>query len=96
MAINKGKTMIPAIIIFIITYLLLLIFPKYRTYIALISALIFIILNYLTFQEAFGYLDFNVLMMILGTMGLVVLFIESTTFFVLGKMDNKSALNTTR
>ncbi len=69
--------MIPAIIIFIITYLLLLIFPKYRTYIALISALIFIILNYLTFQEAFGYLDFNVLMMILGTMGLVVLFIES-------------------
>ncbi|MFA6627538.1 MAG: SLC13 family permease [Bacilli bacterium] len=69
--------MILALIIFIITYILLLVFPKYRAYIALVSAGLFIVFNILPIDKAFGYLDFNVLMMIAGTMGVVVLFIES-------------------
>jgi Na+/H+ antiporter NhaD/arsenite permease-like protein len=69
--------MLFALIIFLITYISLLLFPKYRAYIALASAIIFIAFNFLNFEEAFGYLDFNVLMMIAGTMGIVVLFIES-------------------
>ncbi|MDD4212484.1 MAG: SLC13 family permease [Bacilli bacterium] len=69
--------MLLALIIFIITYVSLLVFPKYRAYIAMASAIIFIVLNILPYEKAFGYLDFNVLMMIAGTMGIVILFIES-------------------
>lgn len=69
--------MILALVLFLITYASLLIFPKYRSYIALGTGLIYIILKYLSFKEAFAYIDFNVLMMIIGAMGIVVLFIES-------------------
>lgn len=68
--------MITALIIFVITYALLLIFPKYRAYIALGSAVIFIFLN-LSIKKAFTAIDYNVIMMIAGTMGIVSLFIES-------------------
>lgn len=68
--------MLTALIIFIITYVLLLMLPKYRAYIALISAGIFIITG-LPLIDAWKGLDWNVLMMIAGTMGIVSLFIES-------------------
>jgi Na+/H+ antiporter NhaD/arsenite permease-like protein len=68
--------MVTALIIFIITYALLLLFPKYRAYIALASAIIFIIIG-LPFNEAINAIDLNVIMMIAGTMGIVSLFIES-------------------
>lgn len=70
-------TFLAAVIVFAITYILLLIFPKYRAYIALGSAIIFVFWARLDFKELFGAIDFNVLMMIAGTMGIVVLFIES-------------------
>ena len=69
--------MIYAIILFAITYVLMLTFSNYRPYIALGSALIFIISGMLPVKEILGSLDFNVLMMIAGTMGLVQLFIDS-------------------
>lgn len=69
--------MIYALILFAITYVLMLTFSKYRTYIALGSALIFIVTGMLPLGEIFGAIDFNVLMMIAGTMGLVQLFIDS-------------------
>lgn len=69
--------MIYALILFAITYVLMLTFSKYRTYIALGSALIFIITGMLPLGDIFGAIDFNVLMMIAGTMGLVQLFIDS-------------------
>ncbi len=69
--------MIYALILFAITYVLMLTFSKYRTYIALGSALIFIITGMLPLGDVFGAIDFNVLMMIAGTMGLVQLFIDS-------------------
>ena len=69
--------MIPAIILFAVTYVLMLVFSKYRPYIALVSGVIFIVTGMLPLSEVFGSIDFNVLLMIAGTMGLVALFIES-------------------
>ncbi len=69
--------MIPAIALFAVTYVLMLLFSKYRPYIALASALIFIVSGMLPLSGVFGSIDFNVLLMIAGTMGIVALFIES-------------------
>lgn len=69
--------MITALVIFLITYALLLALPKYRSYIALGSAALFVILGILPLGKVFGAIDWNVLMMIAGTMGIVALFIES-------------------
>lgn len=69
--------MIPAIALFAITYVLMLTFSKYRPYIALASGLIFIVTGMLPVGDILGALDFNVLLMIAGTMGLVQLFIDS-------------------
>lgn len=69
--------MLPAIALFALTYVLMLTFSKYRPYIALGSALIFIVTGMLPVSEILGAIDFNVLLMIAGTMGLVALFIES-------------------
>ena len=69
--------MIYALILFAVTYVLMLAFSKYRTYIALGSALIFLISGMLPWGQLFPSIDFNVLLMIAGTMGLVKLFIDS-------------------
>lgn len=69
--------MIPAIILFALTYALMLIFSKYRPYIAIASGLIFIVSGLLPLGEVFGSIDFNAILMIAGTMGLVSLFTES-------------------
>ena len=69
--------MIWAIILFAVTYVLMLVFSKYRPYIALGSALLFVVTGMLPIGKLFGAIDFNVIMMIAGTMGLVALFIES-------------------
>ena len=69
--------MLPAIILFAITYVLMLTFSKYRPWIALVSGVVFIVTGMLPLGNVIGELDFNVLLMIAGTMGLVALFIES-------------------
>lgn len=69
--------MILALILFLFTYILLLALPKYRAYIALASAALFVILGILPVSKVFFSVDWNVIMMIAGTMGVVSLFIES-------------------
>ena len=69
--------MLPAIILFALTYVLMLTFGKHRPYIALASGVVFILSGMLPTSEIIGSLDFNVLLMIGGTMGLVQLFIDS-------------------
>ena len=69
--------MIPAIILFAVTYVLMMIFEKFRPYIALASGLIFILTGMLPLHEIWGSIDWNVILMIAGTMGLVALFVES-------------------
>ncbi len=66
-----------AIILFALTYLLLLTFSKVRAYIALASAVIFVVLGILPVSKVFTAVDWNVILMIAGTMGVVGLFIES-------------------
>ena len=66
-----------ALALFAVTYVLMLIFSKYRPYIALASGLIFIVTGMLPLNGIFEAIDFNVLLMIAGTMGIVALFIES-------------------
>lgn len=69
--------MLYALALFAVTYVLMLVFGKYRTCIALGSAAIFVISGMLPLNQFFGAIDFNVLLMIAGTMGLVQLFIDS-------------------
>jgi len=69
--------MYAAIGIFAVTYVLMLVFSKYRPYIALASALVFVVTGMLPVSKILGAIDFNVLLMIAGTMGIVALFIES-------------------
>ncbi len=66
-----------AISLFAVTYVALLALPKYRSYIAFASATLFVSFGLLPISEIIPSIDFNVLMMIGGTMGIVSLFIDS-------------------
>ncbi len=66
-----------ALALFVVTYVLMLVFSKYRPYIALASAVIFVASGMLPLDKIWGSIDINVLLMIAGTMGIVALFIES-------------------
>ncbi|MCI5939060.1 MAG: SLC13 family permease [Bacilli bacterium] len=76
--------MIFALIVFILTYVLMIALPKYRLITVTVSALIFLVFGVLPIKEVFNAIDWNVLMILLGTMGVVFFFIES-------KMPNKMA-----
>ena len=60
--------MIPALILFAVTYVLMLIFGKYRPCIALTSGLVFICTGMLPLEKILPSIDFTVLLMIIGTM----------------------------
>ena len=70
-------TLVVAIILFAVAYIGMLAFAKARAYIALGAAALFALLGILPWRELPGAVDWNVLMMIAGTMGTVTLFIES-------------------
>lgn len=69
--------MLPACIIFVITYALMIMFDKYKHVIAIASGVLFIATGILPCTSVLGAIDFNVLLMMIGTMGLVSLFTES-------------------
>ena len=69
--------MVLALVLFLVTYVALLIFSDYRAYIALASAALFVILGILPIGKVFSAVDWNVIMMIAGTMGTVYFFIKS-------------------
>ena len=66
-----------ALLIFIVVYVLLLLLPNYRAISALAAAGIFILLGIVPLGEAAEAIDWNVLLMLAGTMGTVDLFIRS-------------------
>ena len=90
---------ITALVIFAVTYIMMMAFQKIRPYITVASALIFVALGAVatfspalfgegffnissgafsySFSDALSEIDWNVIMMIAGTMGTVYLFIES-------------------
>lgn len=69
--------MIFALALFVLTYVLMIALPRYRAYVAFASAVLFVILGILPLGQVFSAIDWNVLMMIAGTMGIVNIFIES-------------------
>lgn len=69
--------MFASLAIFAVAYVLMLVFSKYRPFIALGAAAVFIVSGMLPLGDIFGVIDSNVLLMIAGTMGIVALFIES-------------------
>ena len=74
-----------ALILFAVTYILMFTLQKLRPYIALASAVLFVAVGSLgifpvysySWKDAIGQIDWNVLLMITGTMGTVSLFIDS-------------------
>ena len=65
------------ILLFAATYVAMIALPKWRYIVALASAAIMIVSGALPVAKAFGQIDWNVLMMLAGTMGTVSLFIAS-------------------
>lgn len=68
---------IAALVLFILTYVLLLVMPKWRAYIAAFVGFLFMCIGILPWNDFSTAIDWNVLMIIAGTMGIVALFIES-------------------
>jgi len=69
--------MVLALGIFIIMYVLLLSLPNYRPYIALGASSLFVLLGILPIGHVFGAINWNVILMLAGTMMVVELFIQS-------------------
>lgn len=69
--------LIVAAVLFCTTYILMIALTNYRPIVACTSAIIFIALGILPINKVFGAIDWNVILMIAGMMGLVSLFTES-------------------
>ena len=69
--------MILALALFIVMYIFLLALPEKRPYVALIAAGIFVLLGILPLGNVIGAVDWNIILMLAGTMMVVQLFIES-------------------
>lgn len=66
-----------ALALFICTYILMIALPKYRPWVALVSAGLFLLSGIVSPGAAAKAVNWNVLMMLTGTMGTVSLFIDS-------------------
>ncbi len=66
-----------ALVLFAAAYVLILLLPKYRWLTALGAAVLFLVTGVLTPAQAVGAIDWNVLLTLLGMMGLVSLFVRS-------------------
>ena len=74
---RKVNMKIFALVLFILTYALMIAKQNIRPWVALTSALVFVVSGIVPVKELTDAIDFNVLMMLAGTMGTVSLFIES-------------------
>ena len=71
-------------ILFVITYVLLVLKPKIRHIVALISAFLFIMLGIIPIKNIIPSINWNVLGILFGTMGVVTLLIDSKIPALLG------------
>lgn len=69
--------MLLALVIFITAYVAMVVLPRYRAYVAFAAAVAFVVLGILPARLLLSSVDWNVLLMIAGTMGIANLFIES-------------------
>ena len=68
---------IAVLVLFILTYVFLLAFPKKRAVIAVLAAIAMLCTGAIRFKLIFSLIDWNVIMLLVGTMGLVSMFIAS-------------------
>ena len=81
-----------ALILFIFMYIIMIALPKYRPHAALGIALVYLVTGILPISQLFSIINWNVLMMISGTMVLVYYFIESKMpAFLAGKILDKAS-----
>ena len=73
-----------ALILFLVTYVFMIALPNRRYLVAIGSAVIFVVIGYMPLGGIVSAINWNVLMMLAGTMGTVAMFIVS-------KMPNKLA-----
>ena len=69
--------MVLALVIFALMYVFLLALPNHRYITALVAAGIFVVTGILPITKVFGAVDWNIIMMLTGTMIVVQLFVES-------------------
>lgn len=69
--------MIAAIIIFVLMYVGMLAFPKWRVAFTLGAAVLMTVFGIMPIKDFLPSIDWNIIMMIAGTMGIVSLFIET-------------------
>jgi len=69
--------MITAVLIFALMYIGMLIFTNKRVYIAIAGAILMLLFKILPPNEVLTAINWNVIMMIAGTMGLVSIFVET-------------------
>ncbi len=65
------------LVLFLLTYVLMIALPKNRHWVAAAAALIFVVSGAMPVGKFLGKINWNVLMMLAGTMGTVALFIDS-------------------
>lgn len=68
---------VAAIAIFIIMYIVMILFQRFRVHAALAAAIIYIIIGIVTPNEAVAAINWNIILMIVGTMIVVEYFIDS-------------------
>ena len=66
-----------ALVVFILTYVGMIAFSKKRHWIAIAAAAVFLISGAMPIKESLSRINWNVLMMLTGTMGTVALFVDS-------------------
>ncbi|MGE4357764.1 MAG: SLC13 family permease, partial [Candidatus Omnitrophota bacterium] len=80
-----------ALLIFLISYLFFVIFPRRRVWTALISALAIIFLRIITLREAFLSINWNVMGIFIGTLLVADVFMESRMpAYIAEKIVNRS------
>lgn len=86
--------MILALVAFALTYVLMIALPKWRHFVALGAAVFFLAAGILPIGQLFGTVNWNVLMMLFGTMGTVYFFIKSKMPDLMAQKILRSAPNT--
>lgn len=96
------KQMLIPLIAFAVTYVLMIALPKVRHWVAAVSAVFFLVWGGVSagggvldvFKNAAGTINWNVLMMLFGTMGTVYFFIESKMPDIMAEKLLRAAPNT--
>ncbi|MFA5144700.1 MAG: SLC13 family permease [Candidatus Omnitrophota bacterium] len=83
-----------SLIIFIVAYLLFIFLPKRRTYIAVVSAALLVLIGVVSFKEALFSINWNVMGIFVGTLIVADIFMESRVPAYMAELIVNRAKNT--